>query len=147
MTTALEDGRMVETVSFCRVGTTIDVNAVANADGMVRVELEAEWSTANEEPDAEGGYPLIHRQEIASIVELPAGKTAVVAGLVQERQEDAATTRLTTPYGAPVAGDERVFRNVGVGRKATQQRREVVVLITPKIAAPLARVAIEGGQQ
>jgi hypothetical protein len=112
------DGDLVEQqVSFCDAGTEIEVRPVVvpGPDGrVVQVDLRAQWSEMDETALRETGLPVCEQRTVQSIVELPAGRTAVVAALVE--------------------GEDQT----GADEPGARGRREFVVLITPRLALPLA---------
>jgi hypothetical protein len=120
--TAGQDGdQATQQVSFCTAGTEIEVRPVAEPSmggGTVQIELRARWSAIDEAASRDNGQPILMERAVESIVELPAGKTAVVAGLVEQQQPEA---------------DQPHARG----------RSEFVVLITPRLVMPLASAATD----
>ena len=113
----MDGDRAVQKVSFCTAGTEIEVRPVvaAGAEGhVVQVELRAQWSEVDEAASREAGLPICDVRTVNSIIELPAGRTAVVAALVEGDEQ-------------PEADEAR-----------SDGRREFVVLITPRLATSMA---------
>jgi hypothetical protein len=167
-TVANEKGVPVESVSYCRAGIEFDVKPQVLADGQVQIQLRAERSDVDQGGLWRNGAPTISRHSIETSLEIPAGKTAVAAGLIFERPV-AVKSRYSTPGGAQVQLPHAAVQYTpyrpgettappsptsrpdmaggGDDRVKTHQRRELVVLVTPKVVAPAARAADEVTEQ
>lgn len=88
---AAEGGRTRETPHLRTAGTEVEAKPVAKADGRVQIELHAEWSSVDEQASRHSGHPVLDRRSVGTSLELPAGKTAVVAGLMRQEGATAAT--------------------------------------------------------
>lgn len=141
-TAAAERGRAVGRTEFCTAGTNIEATPLVKAGGDVQIELHAEWSAIDEMASQENGQPVLDRRSVSTHVELPAGKTVVVAGLMQH---DAPVKPCA--QGVAVPGEDRVFRNATDEATASGNRKEFIVLITPKMIAPIARTASQDVQR
>jgi Flp pilus assembly secretin CpaC len=154
-----EKGTPVESVSYCSAGIEFDLKPQVLADGKVQIELRAERSDVDQGGLWRNGAPTITRQSIETSLEIPAGKTAVAAGLIFERPV-AVKSRYSTPGGAQVqfpygavqyapyrAGEATpapyAAAEDGGHPAKTHQRRELVILVTPKVVASVARAADE----
>jgi type II secretory pathway component GspD/PulD (secretin) len=167
-TTVNDNGVPLESVSYCRAGIEFDVKPQVLADGKVQIELRAERSDVGQGGLWRDGAPTIARQSIETSLEIPAGKTAVAAGLIYERSV-AVKDRYSTPGGAqvqlphgavqyaPYRAGETARSPYAESRRGTvedgnqpakeHQRRELVVLVMPKVVAPVARATGEAAGQ
>ncbi|MDA1016918.1 MAG: type II and III secretion system protein [Planctomycetota bacterium] len=115
----------VENVQFLNVGTQLRLRPFVTSDGMVRIEIHPERSTG----DVINGVPRTRTNEMTSNVMVPDGATIVLAGLIEEEEtlgQDGVPGLSRIPWlGA-------LFRR----RTTTSLKKELIVLITPRIWTP-----------
>lgn len=155
-----ENGVTQNCIEFCTAGVEFDCNPLVLENGNVQIELRAERASVDMRSLAQTGKPAIARQSIETTLELPAGETAVVAGLIFERPAASATKPTAMPYnaqpprggvaryatdvageGAPPHPDPTATGDDRSGQPKTHERRELVVLVTPKVVRSAARPA------
>lgn len=117
----------VEKVEFLNVGTQLRLRPFVTSDRMIRLEIHPERSTG----DVIDGVPRTRTNEITTNVMVPDGATIVLAGLIEE--ED-----ITSQDGVP--GLSRIPYLGALFRRRSNSviKKELIVLITPRIWTPFA---------
>lgn len=115
-------------VKYLDVGVKLVFRPFVAPDGMIRIELAPQVSTARTKRiEAVGGFATVpdeFTQELRTNVRVQSGQTIVLGGLF--REDDAVTNRQIPGLGDLVPG---VFS----GASATAKRQEVIFLITPTL--------------
>ena len=112
-------------VEFKQYGTRVDVVPIVMGNGRIRLEVRPSVS----EPDAAnsvGGVPSLKTREVDTGVEMRAGQTLAVAGLVQQRIE---SSNRGLPWISEVPYLGAPFRTV----KETVNEVELLILVTPEL--------------
>lgn len=115
-----------QSVEFLEVGTQLRLRPFISSDGLIRMEVHPELSTGTVR--IEQGFTLPDKEvtQVTTNIMVRDGCTVVIGGLM--RDELTTTTSQIPLLGSlPVVGP--VFRQ----EKETIERREIVVLVTPRI--------------
>ena len=135
-TLAINGTTTVENVNFMDSGTKLLLRPFISPDGMVRIEVHPERSSAVIDPDTQ--LPNQQTTEVTTNIMVRDGSTVVIGGLIEEQATDA-QSRVPLLGSLPVVG--AAFRN----REETTIRTELIVLITPRIVrVPDPQVEAEG---
>jgi len=117
------------TVEFKEFGTRIDYVARVLGNGRIRLEVRPSISTLDA-ANSVAGIPALKVREVETGVELQAGQTLAIAGLVQTRTE-AQNRGLPWVSELPVFGVP--FRRV----EEEQNEIELLVMVTPELVEAL----------
>lgn len=126
VSTTVTQTAATQTVQFLEVGTQLRFRPYIASDGMVRLEVHPELSTGSVRIEQGLTIPDKDVTQVTTNIMCRDGRTVIIGGLIRE---DLATNVTQIP----VLGDIPV---VGVlFRKKTDkvERREIIVLITPRI--------------
>lgn len=115
-------------VQYIDTGIILTVTPRINAGGLVNIEVQQEVSNASATTTSGLNTPTISKRTAKSLVTVQSGETIVLGGLIQENKTYS-TTGIPFLSQIPLIG--ALFGTQGVSAKKT----ELVVLITPKIAA------------
>jgi type II secretory pathway component GspD/PulD (secretin) len=118
-------------VEFLDVGTQLRVRPFIMSDGNIRMEVHPERSSGA----VINNLPQTTTSEVTTNVIVPNGATLIIAGLVddeKDRQQD----------GLPILGDLPLLGALFRERFVTHTKKELVVLLTPRIWNP-ARMMCE----
>jgi general secretion pathway protein D len=123
---------LVRTVEYRDTGVLLTVTPRVNPGGLVIMEVEQEVSNVREFTGGDPLTPTISQRKISSTVAVQSGATVVLGGLIREESED---SKQGVPglYKVPVLG--WLFGQTG----DRQDRRELVVLITPRAVQDAAQ--------
>jgi general secretion pathway protein D len=119
-------------VQYIDTGIILTVTPRINASGLVTLEVQQEVSNASTTTTSGVNSPTISKRTAKSFVTVQSGETTVLGGLIQDNKTYA-TSGVPFLSEIPVLG--ALFGSQGVNAKKT----ELVVLITPKIAANVAQ--------
>ncbi|REJ66632.1 MAG: hypothetical protein DWQ31_14415 [Planctomycetota bacterium] len=126
VSTTVTETAVTQAVEFLEVGTQLRIRPFIAKDGMVRMEVHPELSTGAVR--VEGGFTLPDKEvtEVTTNIMAKDGSTVVIGGLIRE---DLGNTVTQIPFlgSLPVVGP--AFRQI----TETTDRREIIVLITPRI--------------
>lgn len=123
-TLAFNGTQTAENVNFLDAGTKLRIRPFIAPDGLVRMELHPERSSAS--INAQTQLPNLTTTEVTTNVMVRDGTTVVIGGLIEE-QTDEQIERIPFLGGLPLIGP--VFRN----KTESTVRNELIVLITPRI--------------
>ena len=112
-------------ISFLNVGTQLRVRPFISNDGLIRMEVHPERSSGQ----LVSGIPQTNTTEVTTNVMVPDGATLVIAGLVDEEID---RHQNGMPFLSSLPGIGAFFRE----RFHTDTRKELVVLLTPRIWNP-----------
>jgi general secretion pathway protein D len=115
----------VQSVQFLPVGTLLRVRPFISSDGMVRMEVHPERSSGQ----VINNIPQTATTEVTTNVMVPDGATIVIGGLMENEDNK-------QEAGLPILGDLRWFGFLFRQRQHTHVKRELVVLLTPRIWNP-----------
>lgn len=114
-------------VDFKEYGVRFEVEPVINAQGVISASLHTEISSINSEVMV-GSIPGLRKQSANTDVNLRPGETLVIAGMVSSEMS-AAVEKL------PGLGNLPVIGNLFKSKRFRKRETEMVVLITPRVAA------------
>ena len=131
-TLAFNGTQTAENVNFLDAGTKLRIRPFIAPDGLVRMEIHPEKSSAT--IDASTGLPNLSTTEVTSNVMVKDGTTVVIGGLISEQVNE--TFARVPFFGAlPLVGP--FFRN----KTENKVKTELIVLITPRIVNQAAAAA------
>lgn len=123
-TLAFNGTQTAENVNFLDAGTKLRIRPFIAPDGLVRMEIHPERSTATQ--DATTNLPVLSTTEVTSNVMVRDGNTLVIGGLIEEQVVES-YARIPFLGALPVVG--AAFRN----KNESIVRTELIILITPRI--------------
>jgi len=126
VSTTVTETASTQSVEFLDIGAQLRLRPFISSDGYIRMEVHPELSDGSVE--IEGGFTLPNKEvtEVTTNIMVRDGRTVIIGGLVREQLVN--TTSQVPLFGnLPLLGF--IFRNT----KETTERREVLVLITPRI--------------
>jgi type II secretory pathway component GspD/PulD (secretin) len=115
----------VQSVQFLPVGTLLRVRPFISTDGMVRMEVHPERSSGQ----VINNIPQTDTTEVTTNVMVPDGATIVIGGLMENNDNK-------QEAGLPILGDLPCLGFLFRQRQHTHLKRELVVLLTPRIWNP-----------
>jgi type II secretory pathway component GspD/PulD (secretin) len=115
----------VQSVQFLPVGTLLRVRPFISSDGMVRMEVHPERSSGQ----VINNIPQTDTTEVTTNVMVPDGATIVIGGLMENVDNK-------LEAGLPILGDLPWLGFLFRQRQHTHLKRELVVLLTPRIWNP-----------
>jgi general secretion pathway protein D len=120
-------GTSIESIQYKDTGVLLQVTPRVNAGGLVTMEISQEVTDVGpvEEQQEEGNRRFLQRN-IQSTVAIQSGETIVLGGLITENNSSS-ESGVPGLYRIPVIG--KLFGSTN----ETNQRRELVVLITPQV--------------
>lgn len=128
-----DQGRLVRSFEFKPFGVSLGFTPVVLSEGLISLSISTEVSEPTTENAfvSEGGENVlgIRVRRADTVVEMPAGGSLVIAGLIREE------TRATvdgTPGLKDVPGLGALFR----GRDSQTTQTEVVIMVTPYLVDP-----------
>lgn len=131
-TLAFNGTQTVENVQFLDSGTKLFIRPFIAPDGLVRMEIHPERSSAVIDPNT--GLPNQATTEVTTNVMTRDSSTVVIGGLIEEQVVEG-FERVPLLGALPVVG--RVFRN----KTESISRNELIVLITPRVVREPTAVA------
>ncbi|MGE0800198.1 MAG: type II and III secretion system protein family protein [Lautropia sp.] len=114
-------------VQFKEYGIRFEVSPTVNADGVISASLHTEISSINPEVTVRD-VPGLRKQSAATEVNLRAGDTLVIAGMVSNEISNS-VDRIPGLGDLPVLG--RLFRS----QRFQNRETELIVLVTPQLQA------------
>lgn len=119
-------GTSIESIQYKDTGVLLQVTPRVNAGGLVTMEISQEVTDVGPiEEQLEGNRRFLQRN-IKSTVAIQGGETIVLGGLITENHT-------TTKSGVPVLYRIPVIGNLFGSTSDENERRELVVLITPQV--------------
>ena len=120
-----QDDRPISQVQFRQTGVSLKVKPRVSPDGMVFLDIDQDVSSPSSDPDVNGNVS-VDNNKLHTEVAVQDGETVMIAGLIK------------TENGANSSGFPGLSRLPVVGalfgqQKRTDNRSELVVLITPQI--------------
>jgi type IV pilus assembly protein PilQ len=126
VSTTITETASSQAVEFLDVGAQLRLRPFISRDGLIRMEVHPELSDGNVE--TVNGFTLPNKEvtEVTTNIMVRDGCTVIIGGLIKE-QLTATTSAVPLLGSLPWVGP--LFRNT----KQTTEKREVIVLITPRI--------------
>ncbi|MCX5716131.1 MAG: energy transducer TonB [Candidatus Omnitrophica bacterium] len=120
-------------VTFLDLGVKLYVTPTINRDGFVTMKIKPEVSSLSGEYEYgadKDKVPVVKTSQAETTVMIKDGTTIVIAGLIENRQEE--TVNQVPGLGsAPVIGP--LFRNRSTGSESNPEKNELVIFLTPRI--------------
>jgi type IV pilus secretin PilQ/predicted competence protein len=135
-TLTVTETHAVEKVEFLNVGTQLRLRPFVGNDGMIRMEIHPERSTG----ELVDGLPRTTTSEVTTNVIVPDGSTVVIAGLMQDRED-------VEQSGVPGLSRLRWLGAPFRQRSHEAEKKELIVLLTPRIWNPVMQCAATGPPQ
>lgn len=123
-TSTFQNNQSIQNVNFVDAGTKLSIRPFVARDGLVRMEIHPERSSAV--INRITGLPDIATTEVTSNVMVRDGTTIVIGGLIEEQVHES-QERVPLLGALPLVG--MAFRN----KNEQTERRELIILITPRI--------------
>ncbi len=124
-------GLGVTSVEYREFGTTVDFVPIVLGNGMIKLEVRPQITEIDPSlRDPVTGTPGFRSRRVDTAVELRAGQTMALAGLIQSRVD---AENIGLPWIADVPFFGLPFRRV----QETQNEVELLVMVTPELVAPL----------
>jgi len=127
------NGNLISSFEFKPFGVSLGFTPVVLSEGLISLSISTEVSEPTTENAfiAEGGNTVlgIRVRRANTVVEMPAGGSLVIAGLIRE---EARSTVDGTPGLKDVPGLGALFR----GRDSLTTQTEVVIMVTPYLVDP-----------
>jgi pilus assembly protein CpaC len=123
----LNGGISGPSTGFVQYGTRVDMVPIVLGNGRIRLEVRPSVSEIDPTYTVPGGPPATKNREVETGVEMRAGQTLAIAGLVQQRM-DASNSGLPWLSEVPYMG--ALFRNV----HEQINEVELLILVTPEFA-------------
>ena len=134
----------IKTFEYRDVGITLDIVAHVSQGGMVRLEIESEFTKLIEDVTSPStDTPTTTKRQAKTVISLPSGSTAVIGGLMRD---DTIRVEQKIPLlgDLPIVG--RLFRN----NRDRSQKTNLLIFITPTVmedAAHLRQVTLSKKEQ
>ena len=120
------DTSTTQTVEFLDTGIQLVFRPFISPDGMIRMELHPNVSSATLRPDGGQSVPDEITQQIMTNVRCRDGETIILGGLFRE------TTRIIRNQ-VPILGDIPIIGSAFRGQDDTIEKEEIIFLLTPTI--------------
>ena len=112
------------TIQYRSTGVTLDFTPHINANGVIRLEVALNISTAGAQTGAEA-VPISQNTLTTEMIVRDA-QTAIMGGLIFNQEDKSKST-------VPFLGRIPLLKHLFTTRNATQAREELVVMITPRL--------------
>jgi len=120
------DTSTTQTVEFLDTGVQLIFRPFISPDGMIRMELQPNVSSATLRPDGGQSVPDEITQQLMTNVRCRDGETIILGGLFRE-------TSTITRNQVPFLGDIPLLGNAFRGQDDTIVKEEIIFLLTPTI--------------
>lgn len=120
-------GVITNSFEFKEFGVSVGFTPIVLDEGRISLNLEtgiSELTTVGSFETPSGNIPGLRTRRATSVVEVPAGSSIVIAGLIQEESRTAANG---TPGAKDIPGLGALFRN----RDEANTQTELVIIATP----------------
>ncbi|MDF2763844.1 MAG: hypothetical protein K0S81_838, partial [Rhodospirillales bacterium] len=127
------EGPLVNTIEYRDTGVILSVSPRVNSGGLVVLDIIQEVSDLALPPNATAAdlddiTPIIQQRQIKSTVAVQSGESVALGGLIRDGSSRGVS-------GLPVVSEIPVLGNLFKTTTDTQRRTELLVLITPRVAA------------
>lgn len=116
-------------IAFKEYGAVVDCVPIVLGNGMIRLEVRPEISEIDPTVSV-NGVPGFTKRSVDTGVELRAGQTLALAGLLQNRSQ---TRKRGIPFLMDVPYAGALFRRIS----STEQETELLIMVTPELIEPL----------
>ena len=124
--TTLTETSTAQNVQFLEIGTQLRLRPFIASDGLIRMEVHPELSTGSVRVVEGFTLPDKELTQVTTNIMVRDGCTVIIGGLMRE---DLITTTSQIPLLGSAPGVGFLFRQ----KEETQERRELIILITPHI--------------
>lgn len=113
-------------VVYRKTGVELSVKPTINAQGIIIMEIDQKISNQSPGDESVAGSPIIFERKIKTEVIAESGQTIVLGGLISEN-------RTKNDRSVPFFSDIPLIGGLFDGTDDTQDKTELVVLVTPKV--------------
>ena len=117
-------------IEFKKYGTQLDFVPIVMGNGMIRMDVHPQISELDWTVSYDTGAPGFKTREVQTTLEMQAGQTLAVAGLLQNRTE-------SETKGIPLLMDVPYLGAIFRGVHEQNNEVEMIVLVTPEVVEPL----------
>ena len=136
-----DNGNLIRSFEFKPFGVSLGFTPVVLSEGLISLSISTEVSEPTTENAfvSEGGESVlgIRVRRANTVVEMPAGGSLVIAGLIREES-------LSTVDGTPGLKDIPGFGALFRGRNSQTTQTEVVIMVTPYLVDPTHPDKLQG---
>jgi len=126
VSTTMTETSSTQSVEFLEVGAQLRLRPFISSDGLIRMEIHPELSTGSVEVEENFTLPNKETTQVTTNIMVRDGCTLVIGGLMREEMQ-------TTSKQVPLFGSLPLVGPAFQSKNETLQRREILVLITPRI--------------
>jgi len=130
VSTTVTETAATQTVEFLEVGTHLRIRPFISSDGMIRLEVHPELSQGSVRVEAGFTLPAKEVTKVTTNIMCRSHSTVVIGGLIRE-------DLVTTASQIPVLGNLPFVGPIFRERTEDMERREIIVLLTPRIVDEL----------
>ncbi|MEX0702664.1 MAG: hypothetical protein WD069_11260 [Planctomycetales bacterium] len=123
-TRTFNNNQTIENVNFLDAGTKLIIRPFIGPDGLIRMEIHPERSSATINPQT--NLPDLDTTEVTTNVMVRDSTTVVIGGLIEE-------TAVASYDQVPLLGSLPVVKHLFRNKNERIDRSELIVLITPRI--------------
>lgn len=123
-TSTFQANQTIENVNFLDAGTKLIIRPFIAPDGLIRMEIHPERSTATINPQT--NLPDLDTTEVTTNVMVRDSTTVVIGGLIEE-------TTVASYDQVPLLGSLPIAKHLFRNKNERIDRTELIVLITPRI--------------
>lgn len=128
-----DDDKITTKVEFRDVGTVLRLTPRINDNNNISLDIRPEVSEVSDYVD---NMPVINTKKVETNVRVKNGQTIAIGGLISNNQIEKLSK-------VPILGDVPILGKLFRNRKMTNEKRELVIFITPKIIDEKEGEAIE----
>jgi len=118
-----EDDKITTKVEFRDVGTVLRLTPRINDNNNISLDIRPEVSEVSDYVD---NMPVINTKKVETNVRVKNGQTIAIGGLISNNQIEKLSK-------VPILGDVPILGKLFRNRKMTNEKRELVIFITPRI--------------
>ncbi|WP_300531294.1 secretin N-terminal domain-containing protein [Maricaulis sp.] len=122
------DAPLVNQTAYRNTGVILTVRPQIRAGGMVEIEISQEVSGVAQTTSSGIDSPTITQRRISSTLLIPSGEAVALGGLISTRRTSGAS-------GVPILRDVPVLGRAFRSDSQSEDRTELLVLLTPRIIA------------
>ncbi len=119
---------IVNSIEYRDTGVILNVSPRVNAGGLVVLDIVQEVSDVVQTTSSTLNTPTIQQRQIKSTVAVQSGESVALGGLIRDSNSKAVS-------GVPLLSDIPLLGNLFKTTSDTQRRTELLVLLTPRVAA------------
>ena len=123
-TQTVQDGQVVESISYIDVGILFQFTPRISNDGYITLHIKPEVSSIGEERTE--GFPHIRTREVETNVRIKSGETFAIGGLLQKDETE-------TMAGIPFLRELPILGEFFKRTRSEDRQTELIIFLTPKI--------------